>query len=361
MLLSELMQRYFREGERQGSWSTEKSREEVESDLKLNLRITGDISVHTFGHAVANQLKDTLMKLPPRINSSPRYRDKTIEELLTMDHPKLRSIRTINKGIHRMGAVLKYGVRHGYVEKNPMEGLILKEKKSKQDRRENFSTTDLQKIFGAVQYQEDTFRTAYNFWMPVLALYTGARITELAQLYLCDFKQVDGLWCIDINDDTDDKKLKTQAAKRLVPLHPFLVDDLGLIRLVSIMKAQGHRRLFPDITRTRDGYGQTVSKWFGYYRKTIGITAPDKVFHSFRHTAISKLAHNGVDDHIIKAIAGHAENTVTYSTYVKDYPVTAIYKAIVGVLNYDVNLNHLKGSKYCVGRNDAGGLSFLNR
>lgn len=348
MPLSELAQLYYEEGKREESWS-DKTLDEVSSDITLNIRIIGDIPINTFDHSVANRLKDALMKLPPNINKKPKLKGLPIEEILAMDHHEVRSIRTVNKGIQRMGMVLKYGVRHGYIEKNYMEGLSLKEKKTKRERREVFTTADLQAIFGSAKYRNDTFRDAFNFWMPPLALFTGARITELAQLYLEDVKQVDGIWCIDINDNADDKRLKTQAAKRLVPLHPFLIDDLGLIQRVESMKAQGHHRLFPDINRSHDGYGQTVSKWFAYYRKTLGITGPDKVFHSFRHTVISKLAHNSVDEHIIKAIAGHAENTVTYSVYVKDYPVKPMYEAIVGALQYDVDLDHLRVSKYAGG------------
>ncbi|WP_139163785.1 site-specific integrase [Desulfoluna spongiiphila] len=345
MLLSELALLYYEEGKREDSW-TDKTLDEVSSDIALNIRIIGDIPINTFDHSVANRLKDALLKLPPNINKKPKLKALPIKEILAMEHPEARSTRTVNKGIQRMGMVLKYGVRHGYVEKNYMEGLSLKPKGRKKDKREVFNTADLQAIFGSAKYRNDTFRNAFNFWMPPLALYTGARITELAQLHLEDVKQVDGIWCIDINDDPDDKRLKTQAAKRLVPLHPFLIDDLGIIQRVETMKAQGHHRLFPDINRSRDGYGQTVSKWFGYYRKTIGITGRDKVFHSFRHTVISKLAHNSVDEHIIKAIAGHAENTVTYSVYVKDYPVKRMYEAIVESLRYDVDLDHLKASKY---------------
>lgn len=71
-----------------------------------------------------------------------------------------------------------------------------------------------------------------------MALYTGARRNEIAQLHLSDFQQYEGVWCININDDTEDKQIKNLASHRLVPLHPFLVEDLGIIQRVKYLQSQ---------------------------------------------------------------------------------------------------------------------------
>ncbi len=59
-----------------------------------------------------------------------------------------------------------------------------------------------------------------------MASYTGARLNKIAH-YLSDFQQYEGWW-ININEDSEDKRLKNLASHRLVPLHPFLVEDLGI-------------------------------------------------------------------------------------------------------------------------------------
>jgi len=132
------------------------------------------------------------------------------------------------------------------------------------------------------------------------------------------------------------------------------VEDLGIIRRVEALKTQGVGRLFPELNPGRDGYGQMVTRWFRRYRVRCGITSGAKVFHSFRHTVTTQLAHSSVDDHLIRAIVGHSESSVTFGTSVKKYPVKLMYEALVKSLNYDVDLDHLKASKYAGSNTVAG-------
>jgi integrase len=55
-----------------------------------------------------------------------------------------------------------------------------------------------------------------GYWIPLLALFTGARMGELCQLQPTDIREEDGLWGIDINDDKG-KSVKTSASVRWVP------------------------------------------------------------------------------------------------------------------------------------------------
>ena len=66
-----------------------------------------------------------------------------------------------------------------------------------------------------------------DFWMPLIGLYTGMRIEEVCQLYVSDLKLMDGIWCLDVNQDKPDKSVKT-SERRIVPLHPFLVQRIEL-------------------------------------------------------------------------------------------------------------------------------------
>lgn len=101
----------------------------------------------------------------------------------------------------------------------------------------------------------------HYYWSPLLELYTDARIEELCQLHLNDIRKVDGIWCFDINDNTPDKKLKSPASKRLVPIHTRLI-ELGFLDYKKRVKGT---RLFPELKRRRDGYSQDASKWFGRF------------------------------------------------------------------------------------------------
>ncbi len=143
---------------------------------------------------------------------------------------------------------------------NPADNMKVKQTKRNVESRKVFTNEDLEKLFMSKRYQDDTFKKAYNFWAPVLGLYTGARVNEIAQLYLTDFEKHDGIWCININDD-DDKQLKNSASRRIIPLHPFLVDDLNIIDRVEALKATGEDRFFHDLSKKASGgYGAHVSR-----------------------------------------------------------------------------------------------------
>jgi integrase len=148
-----------------------------------------------------------------------------------------------------------------------------------------------------------------------LGLLTGARLGELAQVYLTDFVDFDGIHCIDISDEQPDQKVKNKNAKRLVPIHDKLI-ELGLLRYVEILRQKGETRLFPEINEGRDGYAQIPSKWFQRHKKKCGIMGKHtKVFHSFRHTFISALLDKGVAEHLVARVVGHETNLITGNVY----------------------------------------------
>ena len=114
-----------------------------------------------------------------------------------------------------------------------------------------------------------------------------------------------------------DKKLKSKAAERLIPVHPEL-ERIGLLERINILKEQGEKRLFPELPRQRDGYSQTPSKWFGKFKLRLGITSQFKVFHSFRHTVANALKQADVPRDQAAEILGHDRGKdVTYGRYGK--------------------------------------------
>ena len=79
-----------------------------------------------------------------------------------------------------------------------------------------------------------------------MGLYSGARVGELAQLYLRDFADIHGVKFFRISDDNDGQSVKNASSRRLVPIHPDLL-ELGLWDRVERLRAQGQERLFPDL------------------------------------------------------------------------------------------------------------------
>jgi integrase len=156
---------------------------------------------------------------------------------------------------------------------------------------------------------------------------TGARLEELCQLRVDDFAEQQGIQCIRIDDTREGQKLQNASSRRVIPLHPALL-DLGLLQYVASVKATGTDRLFPELDAVRGKLGHAPSKWFGRFKAKLGITDPRKTFHSFRHTLIDDLRDAGVQDSLIKRIAGHEDGAVTFSVYGSRSPLRAMADAL---------------------------------
>ena len=74
-----------------------------------------------------------------------------------------------------------------------------------------FSQEELLSIFDLDAYKKRFIKPDF-FFSPIIALTMGLREEELSQLHLTDIYQINGIWVIDINEDSPDKELKTSSA-----------------------------------------------------------------------------------------------------------------------------------------------------
>jgi integrase len=102
-------------------------------------------------------------------------------------HAETLSISTINSYLTVLGAFFKWCVGNGYMSQNYAEGFKIKTNRNRKrpdEIRAVFTTEQLNQIFSAPEYTEDKAKESYQFWLPILGLYTGARLNELSQLKL---------------------------------------------------------------------------------------------------------------------------------------------------------------------------------
>lgn len=183
-------------------------------------------------------------------------------------------------------------------------------KKNTSIKRTEFTDEELMQIFNPKTYP-NKLKYKARFWIPLWAMYSGARLNEICQLRFEDIKQIDNIWCFDINENSENKSIKNASSKRLVPIHPFLI-KLGLLDFIKDQKEhsklaskENRNNIFYGLNfQTKNGYGGTISNWFGRYLKDIGLKRPELTFHSFRHTVASRLANSGVSTEIRNAISG---------------------------------------------------------
>lgn len=195
----------------------------------------------------------------------------------------------------------------------------------------------------------------HSFWIPLIGLYTGARREEICQLHLDDIRQQDGIWVLDINDNPSSdgvvrKGLKTDNARRLIPLHDYLINDMNFIGFVESVKAEGHERLFPGLKHYKNKYGRKFGDKFNESLKKIELEvgpAGKKSFHSFRHSFAQFFKVNKLQDDDFTQVFGHSIEGLAARLYGDDFPV-AMCKELIDKLDYAVDLSHLTKSKFVV-------------
>lgn len=210
-------------------------------------------------------------------------------------------------------------MKRNLIESNPARGTQLKDARRAREKRREFDEQALGAIFGSAIYAADerpeggAGEAAY--WLPLLALYTGARINELCQLHPGDVQQEgytdpkgkpQKAWVIRIEHDVaKGKRVKTEGSERRIPVHP----DLVKVGFVKYAQAQAGKPLLfdrlsmgPKETRLAGNWG----RWFArYMRNTCGVTDERMTFHSFRHTFKHHMRQCQVPKDVNDALTGH--------------------------------------------------------
>ena len=216
---------------------------------------------------------------------------------------------TVAKKIGQLHAIFAVAVDHQMLENNPVDRVQAKAPKVKPVRRLPYDMADLQSIFACPLYTQrqrpKAGAGAAAVWLPMLALYTGARVEELSQLELADIRNTEGINHIAIHDEGD-HTVKTESSRREVPLHPKLL-EAGFLRYVERLNKDGETRLFPLLKPDSKGdYSGNWSKWWGRYaRGAIGITDQKKVFHSFRHSFKDACRNAEISKEVHDRLTGH--------------------------------------------------------
>ncbi len=322
-LLSEVITDYVNEHVVLGKWK-ERSRQEVESTLNLAVEVLGDKPLAAIDRRLMVDYLSKVQRLPANMHKCSLYRDLSIEQILMQDIENCMSQRTVNKYMTRVSSLFIWCMRQEYMHWNPAEGLGTAIDVKPDEERKAYSSTDISKAISSL----DKFKkvSPERYFVPLIAMHSGARLNEICQLYICDMKQIDGIWCFDINDEGD-KRLKNIASRRVIPVHPELV-RLGLLDHVESMRSAGMPRLWMNLEHKRDGYSHDIGKWYQRFNRKHITNDPKKVFHSFRHTVADTLKQAGVVEGVISEILGHANQSITTGRYGKRFKPVVLLDAL---------------------------------
>ena len=331
--LATLSKLYIEEGKRGGTWR-EVSTFEVERALRDLFELMGDMPAEAFDVQQARLLKDRLSRCPQYFGLRPEYEGKTLKQVVESGATyKTITAVTVNNRLRKLSAFLNWCKSNGYVADNPLAGLKVMTGSAKEARL-SFDRHDLTTLLDLPVLRAESRKHPWRYWLPLLGRATGARLEELCQLRVDDFIEQQGLQCIRIDDSRESQNLKNSSSRRVLPLHPTLI-DLGLMQHAETVRSTGADRLFPELEAVRGKLGHAPSKWFGRYKTKQGITDPRKTFHSFRHTLIDDLRDAGVQDSLIKRIAGHEDGAVTFSIYGSRSPLKAMAEALGHIIVID--------------------------
>jgi integrase len=202
-----------------------------------------------------------------------------------------------------------------------------------------FTDAELQTLFDAlpreIEPAKHTPETALP-WVALIALYSGARLEEIAQLTTADIRNEGAngasVWVIDIHNGGTNK-LKNETSARLVPVHSALV-RAGFLDYVKALPAGS---LFPGLVRRESKGGKIGARLGELFRKklvALGLKRDGLCFHSFRHTVAGRLDAAGVPINDAARVLGHAVPGMSYGTYSQGGPGLIRVKDVVEKITY---------------------------
>ena len=373
-LLSEAFKAYTEDKIVHGNWTT-KTQLDVSDKVNTFIAIMNDVSLREVTQESLREAEKVLINFPSNKNKSPKYRDLTIKDIVKLNIPEEDRIKgtTVRNYFNQINGFLKW-TKTIYELPDWFDAVITTPKQDEDTRKSKnvFDKSDLNTIFNDPWYVEGNTKLAgkgnkkildgAKFWIPLMALYSGARLEELCQLYIEDFKVIDDTKCFEITTVIEDedgnvkkvKDVKNKVSRRIVPIHDELL-KLGLWEYVQELKTKGHTRLFEELERKKssDKYSHNFSKWFNrHLQDYLGIkgNAKDgaKVFYSFRHTFINYCVQHSIEDKFFERVVGHkvSGNAFTLGHYAKAMSPKTLKAEVLDKMDFEIDLSHLRGNPF---------------
>lgn len=288
---------------------------QIKTRLKPFIEHFGKKAIQTLNAFDMENYARALAYYPINLDKLPEYQKLTFPEIVELSkarkilnsdgEPALTLARNTHSGyITDAVNFIKYCRKRKAADLTLIEGLKFKVPNLREGvERRAFNQAEMQQIFDSEYYREARYNVPHQYWIPLIAAFTGARCNEIAQMSPFDVKQdTEGLWYFDITTTADDgKSLKNKASKRIVPLHDTLLAH-GLVAYVEVQKAANAKNLFNLVATKADKFSKEPSRWFNetYLRDYLNIANVEVVFHSFRHRFITSLAQAIFDNSDVK-------------------------------------------------------------
>jgi integrase len=337
--ISEVFEQYNTEMTRADMWR-EKSKIDSAAAVMNFIELIKDRCITDVGPSVCREYKSKLVRYPLHHKKLSRYNGKSAIDLInsTDTYPTL-STTSVNNQLRKVSSFFNWCTRQGLITSNPIYGMKIRTNTNSKAAREPFNSTDLEALFSSKIYSDHEFLHDYQFWLPLLALYSGARLEELCQLNMADISIDSDIPFLRIDDRFEGQNIKNNNSRRNIPIHPEIL-SLGFRKFINERIQQGNTRLFEYLKPQRQKLGHEPSKWFGRYKVKMGVLSTKKVFHSFRHTMVDRLRKVRAQDYEIKELLGHSSGSVTHDIYGSvEPPLDSILAMLLEVSFKDITVN----------------------
>lgn len=312
------------------------------SQIRRFISLHGDLPIDRITKAHVREFKDAMLRYPANLSNAERRRP--LPELLKacegLNVPRL-SPKSINENcLAPLKAVLAHCASDGLIDSNPAVGIRAKVPKVTKVPRLPYSDEELRTILAFPIFTQQARPKGGGGeaakWLPLLAMFSGARLEEIATLQRHDLGVEDGVKFMRLSG-----QVKNTASRRKIPIHSQLI-DLGFLQYVESIQSGP---IFPLLDWQSEKVSASWSKWWGRYRRANGITDPRKPFHSFRHTVKHRMKNAGVDKTLRDAVMGHTAKDEA-EKYGRDedglgFALVPLSQALE-VVSYPVSFEHLQ-------------------
>lgn len=300
--------------------------------LRLFADICGDRPLDAYKRADISHFHATMRRLPSKRGRSPADRELTAADFIARAEASGES-RITDKTLKRHHSALsqffRFGMDRGLLtnghRKELVEDFRFRPNKAAREQRDAWTSDELKTLFAspvwtgcagprARHVPGDMVIKDARFWLPLLALFHGARLEELADLYRRDVWQDGDVWALRIVEtegegEGPERRLKTEHATRTLPLHPMLI-RLGFLDYIAETAPEPNDPLFPDLEPQGPDKkrGPRITRWFVHYRRKVGVYRAGVAMHAFRHTARTRLSDltNGLRERHLNSLFGHS-------------------------------------------------------
>ena len=272
-----------------------------------------------------------------------RYDDSSVLKFTKAMQKNGIASSTINFKIEFLSSLFKEGIKKKLCTDNPFAEKQVADDVSDEDKSKRpYTTEDLHGILNGLLSIRKLVEP-HRFWVPLIALYTGMRQSEICQLRHEDLVKEEGINCFKLRHKPALKQFIKKRDVRTVPIHPMLI-ALGLLKYHGSVKQKGSDRLFPTLIYSKGkGWTGRIRTWYNETFQDGCITdSEQKSFHSFRKTLTNRFKQSkhyskSSDRDVIRSIIGHdGGDDVTSIHYEDNFSIAEKYR-MMKKLNYHID------------------------